>query len=74
MKSFPLPTDDFERLGICPKSFKYMDELEFYLRKVVKAKDLKRFYKPVDSKYIEIPRPSPGIKFLKLLEDIIHKR
>jgi len=71
LKSYPLPTDDFEKLGICPKSFDTLEDLEEYLKEIAKAEDLKQFYKPVNPKYIEIPKPDPGEKFLELVQDII---
>lgn len=71
LKNYPLPVDDFEKLGICSKSFDTLEELEDYLKEIAKADTLDQFYKPVNPEYIEIPKPSPGMKFLELIEDII---
>jgi len=71
LKSFPIPTDDFEQLGICPKSFDTIEELESCLKEIAKVSDLKQFYRPVNPEYIEIPKPDPGTKFLELIQDII---
>lgn len=71
LKSFPIPTDDFEQLGICPKSFDTIEEIEGYLKEIAKVSDLKQFYRPVNPEYIEIPEPDPGTKFLELIQDII---
>jgi hypothetical protein len=71
LKNFPVLTDDFERLGICPKSFETIEEIEEYLKEIAKINDLNQFYKPFDLEYIEIPKPSPGTKFLELIQEII---
>lgn len=71
LKDYPVPTDDFEKLGICPKSFDTVEDLESYLKEIAKVKDLEQFYKPVNPEYIEIPKPNPGAKFLELIRDII---
>ncbi len=71
LKNFPVPTDDFEKLEICPKSVETTEELEDYLREIAKVRDPSQFHKPVSPEYIEIPKPNPGVKFLELVEDII---
>jgi len=68
LKNYPVPTDDFENLGVCPKSFSTIEELKEFLKDVSKTRNLKKFYKPVSSKYIEVPKPDPGTRFLKLLD------
>ena len=71
LRNYPLPTDNFEDLGICPRSFGSTEEVEGYLREIGETGDLKQFYKPVNSEYIEIPQPNPGTAFLKLIREII---
>ncbi|MDN5319827.1 MAG: hypothetical protein PWP49_247 [Thermococcaceae archaeon] len=71
LKNYPVPTDDFEKLGICPRSFDTLEDLESYLGEIARAQDLEQFYKPVSSDYIEIPKPNLGEKFLELIQEII---
>lgn len=71
LKNYPVPTDDFEKLGIVSKSFNNIKELENYLKEIAKVRDIGQFYKSFNSEYIEIPKPSPAIKFLKLINEII---
>jgi len=66
LKNYPLPTDYFEKLGIAPKSFDTVEDLESYLKEITKVKDLEQFYKPVNPEYIEISKPNPSTKFLEL--------
>ena len=67
LKNYPIPSDNFEKLGICP-TFYNLDEIEDYLKNLLQS----QFYTwKVDSKYIEIPNPDPGTKFLELVNDII---
>jgi hypothetical protein len=68
--NYPLITDNFEDLGICP-SFDNFRELKTYIKEISNAKDYRIFHKKIDSKYIEIPSPDPGTRFLELLDDII---
>ena len=70
LRNYPLQTDNFEELGICP-SFDNFEELKTYIKEISNAKDYSMFYKEIDSKYIEIPLPDPGTRFLELLDDII---
>jgi len=71
LKNYPVLTDDFEKLGICPRSSDTLEDLESYLREIARAQDLEQFYKPVSSDYIEIPKPNLGEKFLELIQEII---
>lgn len=71
LKNYPVSTDNFEKLGICPRSFDTLEDLESYLGEIARAQDLEQFYKPVSSDYIEIPKPNPGKKFLELIQEII---
>ena len=65
-----MQTVNFEELGICP-SFDNFEELKTYIEEISNATDYSKFYKEIDSKYIDIPLPDPGTRFLELLDDII---
>ena len=73
LKSYDIPTDDFEELEICPKSFNTFEELEIYLKEVSLSNDFSKFYIPVNDNYIKIPDPDPGTRFLELIDDILLK-
>ncbi len=70
LKNYDVPTDDFEKLGIC-RTFNTINELKAFLKELNSIDDVKKCYSPVDPSYIEIPSPNPGEKFLELLNDII---
>ncbi len=70
LRNYPLQTDNFEELGICP-SFDNFEDLKTYIKEISNAKDYSIFHKEIDSKYIKIPLPDPGTRFLELLDDII---
>jgi hypothetical protein len=70
LKYYPVPTDDFEKLGICP-SYNDIDEIEGYLKEMSEKKDSSQFQGSINSKYIKIPSPHPGTRFLELIDDMI---
>ncbi len=67
---FNLNTDDFEKIGIC-RSFTNLSEFDDFLKDVSSADDLKRFYYPVNSNFIEIPLPNPGEKLVDIIKHIL---
>ena len=68
--NYSIPTDDFEKLGIC-RSFTTLSELKEFLKELKTLDDVKRLYSPIDSGYIEIPSPNPGEKFVDLIKEIL---
>ncbi len=68
--NYDIPTDDFEKLGIC-RSFTRLKELKEFLKELKTLDDVKRYYSPVDPHYIEIPSPRPGEKFIELIKEIL---
>jgi len=70
LRNYRLSTDNFEDLGICPRSFDSIDEVAGYLKDIGETGDLNQFYRPVSSKYIEIPQPNSGTAFVKLIKGI----
>ena len=75
LKNINVVTDDFEKLGICPRSFRTIDEVEIYLRQLAKkkAQNLLKYNKPINPRYIEIPKPDAGTRFFELMQDITNK-
>lgn len=71
LKNYDLPSDNFEKLGICPKSCDTIEELKIYLKDISKSNDISKFHVPVNEEYIKIPEPDPGTRFLELVEDIL---
>lgn len=69
LKNYPLPTDDFEKMGVC-KSFNNVEELKPYLKVIAESKDLEKFGKGVDQEYIKIPDPDPSTRFLELIDEV----
>jgi hypothetical protein len=67
LRNYPLPIENFEKLGIC-KSFKKTKDLGRFL-KVLKESKLKSGKIGVSKKYITLPK-NPDKKFLQLLEKI----
>lgn len=71
LKNYPTKSDNFEKLGICP-TFYDLDEIKIYLKNLSKKNSIMSLERwEIDSKYIEIPKPDPGTKFLELLNDIL---
>lgn len=68
--NYSIPTDDFEKLGIC-RSFTTLSELKEFLKELKSLDDVKRLYSPIDPGYIEIPSPNPGEKFVDLIKEIL---
>lgn len=73
LMSFPVKSGNFEKLGICTKSFQTIKELENYLEKIVKAPDLKEFRIKFNSDYIET-KYNPGQRFLEIMEKVENKK
>ena len=70
LKSYDLPTDDFEKIGACTKSVETFEELEEYLKQI-KEMGLSSLYRPVKESYLKIPSPDLGTRFYELIEEII---
>jgi hypothetical protein len=73
LRNIPELTEDFEELGICPKSFENVEDVENYLKefKTVKPSEMKQFYKKVNPDYIELPLPDPGTRFHELIQEVV---
>jgi hypothetical protein len=73
LRNIPVLTEDFEQLGICPKSFDGIGDVENYLKSFrnIRTKDMGQFYKEVNPEYIDIPQPNPGAKFYELIQKVI---
>ncbi len=71
--SYKLPTDDFQLLGICPRAFTTLEEMEPYLKEIAKSGDTSRFRAPVKNSYIDMPKSGPGVRFLELVNEITAK-
>jgi hypothetical protein len=71
LRNYPMETDDFEKIGMCAKSFGDMDSLESFLLNIRGIEDLHRLQEPYPgSDYIEIPASGPGTRFLELAREI----
>ena len=72
--SISLSVVNFEKLGICNKTFKDIEELENYLRTITDSnfKELDKFRKKFNNDYIDITH-EPSKRFLEILEDIRKK-
>jgi len=73
--SISLSVVNFEKLGICNKTFKDIEELENYLRILANSnsEELNNFRKKFNNDYIDITH-EPSKRFLEILEDIKRKR
>jgi len=69
--SLPLNVDNFEKLGICNKTFKNFVGLEKYLKILANttSEELDKFRKKFNNDYIDITH-EPSKRFLEILEDI----
>lgn len=72
LNNIPVVTDDFEKLGICPKSFANITDLSNYLQSLSKLnrEELKEFYIPIDDNYVFSNKLDVGERFLNLLNQI----
>ncbi len=71
LKNYSVLSDDFEELGICP-TFYNLKEVADFLKNLSQKKKESQFYTwKVNEKYVEIPNPDIGTKFLELVTDII---
>jgi hypothetical protein len=72
LNNIPVVTDDFEKLGICPKSFSHISDLSNYLKTLSKLKrnDLKEFFAPIDDNYVFSNKIEVGERFLNLINQI----
>jgi len=73
--NLPIKVSDFEKLGICNKTFKDIKELEKYLNIIADSnlKELNKFRKKFNNDYIDITH-EPSRRFLEILEDIKKKK
>lgn len=72
LMNYPIESDNYERLGICSKSFETFTELEDYLKKISDSPNLDKFRIKFNNRYIET-RYDPGQRFLEILEEIKNK-
>jgi len=72
--SISLSVANFEKLGICNKTFEDIKELENYLRILANSnsEELNNFRKKFNNDYIDITH-EPSKRFLEILEDIKNK-
>ncbi|HMK53192.1 MAG TPA: hypothetical protein VK444_00250 [Methanobacteriaceae archaeon] len=71
LRNYDLPADNFEKLGICAKTVKTLEELELFIREISKIENFCDSFGSVDRNYIEVPTPNPGARFLELIDDLI---
>ena len=73
--NLPIKVSDFEKLGICNKTFEDIEELENYLRILANSnsEELNNFRKKFNNDYIDITQ-EPSKRFLEILEDIKKKK
>lgn len=69
LMNYPIKTDNFEELGVCAKSFENFSELEDYLEKISKSRDLDEFKIKISDKYIEAGHDFSQ-RFLEILDKI----
>lgn len=69
LMNYPVKPDNFEKLGICNKSFENIEDLENYLKKISKADDLKKFIIKFNNYYAET-RYNLAERFYELMEKI----
>ena len=67
--NYPIKSDNLERLGACSKSFETIEELEDYLKKIARAKNLKEFKTKFNNDYVET-RYNPIERFSEIIKDI----
>ena len=65
-------TDEFEKLGVCTKSFKSTEEIENYLRKIKDSSNLDNFKVKFNNNYVNLSY-NPGQRFLEIIKDIEKK-
>jgi len=68
LKSYSLPTDDFEKIGACTRTFDNYDDLKTFLEKIKTSKN--SFISKPDNRFIET-RNDPGNRFAVLIKDIL---
>jgi hypothetical protein len=67
--NYPLKSDNLEKLGACHRSFKTIEELEDYIKKIAGSKNLDRFRIKFNNGYIET-RYNPVGRFLEIIKEI----
>jgi len=72
LMNHPIKFDNFEKLGICNKSFQNINDLENYLIKITNAPDLEEFRPKFNNNYIET-RYNSAERFLEILKIIEEK-
>lgn len=70
--NYPINADNFEKIGICNKTLKTLDELEKYLKEIVNISDLDKFKLNFNTDYIET-RNNPDQRFLEVLDNLKSK-
>ena len=73
LMNYPWKGDNFEKLGVCSKSFKTIRKLDEYFKELAKAPGLNEFKPKFNNNYIET-RYNPCKRFLEILDDIGKKR
>ena len=69
LMNYPLKSDNFEKLGVCNKTFKTIDELEDYLTGIISVSNPDKFRINFNNDYIET-RYNPGGRFLEIIKEI----
>ena len=70
--NYPIQSNNFEKLGVCHKSFKTVEELENYLIKIKNTPDLSEFKINFNNDFIET-RYDPGQRFSEIIKEIKNK-
>lgn len=73
LMSYPLKSDNFEKLGACSASLQTIEELEDYLKKIVSAKTLDEFKITFNNDYVET-RYNPVGRFLEIIKEIEERK
>lgn len=72
LMNYPRPTDNFEKLGVCTKSFQSIEELSRYLQ-LIRGSDLSKVKFKFNNYYTET-RYNLGQRFIEILNQIDDKQ
>jgi len=73
LMNYSVDTDNFEKLGVCTKSFQKIEELEKYLENLIKSSNFIDELKPKFNNYYIETSYRPEKRFLEILQDIDKK-
>lgn len=66
---YPIIAPNYEKLGVCNKTFQTYNELEDCLARIASSPDLNKFKLNFNNDYVET-RYNPGRRFLEIVEEI----